>query len=413
MRRWLFFVLLFLAGKPVFSQILEFKEPVLMPYQINSKHEDTAPLLSNDGKTLFFSRAFDPENVGGELAGMDIWNSTRETNGSWLPASNATGRKAGWNNRQSNVLVGVGTNDKLVYLLPSYKKGGGIAFSALYNNVWTTPEIEPIKGISRDRLVGYYVSPNFDVVLMSVAGENTLGLEDLYVCVKDSLGKWSAPLNLGSSINTAGFEISPFLTPDKKRLYFSSNGHKGQGDADIFFSDRLYDSWETWSTPRNLGPRVNSKSFDAYFSIYGDTIAYFASNRAGKLSDIYQVGVEKIDYRTLAGKNFLKENEINTIIGRPVDKVIKFDRDNTELSESQQELVWFVVNKLKDRKDIQFHIIAFRSPTGSQTAGEMRITSVLSLFELAGLENNRISFDIQAVDNASPQRNSVEILFYR
>src|SRR6185503_14219383 len=95
--------------------------------------------------------------------------------------------------------------------------------------------------------LGMYISPDCDVILLSMKKDDSKGQEDLYVSLKDAAGQWSIPRNLGPVINTRGFEMSPFLSPDKKRLYFASNGHRGLGDADIFYSNRLDDSWERWS----------------------------------------------------------------------------------------------------------------------------------------------------------------------
>ena len=147
------------------------------------------------------------------------------------------------------------------------------------------------------------------------------GEEDLYVTTRDSVGHWSRPINLGTTINTKGFEISPFLSADKKRLFFASNGHPGFGDADIFFSERLYDSWEVWSAPRNLGENLNSKGFDAFFSIYGDSVAYFSSNRSGGLADIYtaKVAPQAAPVKDVAGRQYLSDKEIQDLFGAKLD----------------------------------------------------------------------------------------------
>lgn len=139
------------------------------------------------------------------------------------------------------------------------------------------------------------MNPAFDVILISMKGADSFGEEDLYVSLKDASEKWTKPKNLGPTINTKGFEISPFLSSDKKRLFFSSNGHGGYGDADIFVCDRLFDSWETWSVPKNLGDRVNSKFFNAYFVTISDSIGYFSSDIVENKSDIYKVSLRKFN----------------------------------------------------------------------------------------------------------------------
>jgi outer membrane protein OmpA-like peptidoglycan-associated protein len=126
-------------------------------------------------------------------------------------------------------------------------------------------------------------------------GKDSYGEEDLYVSLKDSFGKWTEPKNLGPTINTKGFEISPFLSPDKKRLFFSSNGHPGLGDADIFMTERLYESWDVWAKPQNLGNKVNSALFDAYFTIQ-DSVGYFSSTINKASAKIYSIGIKsKVD----------------------------------------------------------------------------------------------------------------------
>jgi len=134
--------------------------------------------------------------------------------------------------------------------------------------------------------------------------------EDLFVSFKKN-GTWSAPKNLGKTINTNGFEISPFLSADEKTLFFASNGLNGVGDADIFFTKRLDDSWENWTAPKNLGNDVNTSGFDAYFTIAPDLkTAYFCSgDNAESSSDIYSISLS--DIPALSLDTVRLETEVN------------------------------------------------------------------------------------------------------
>ena len=119
-----------------------------------------------------------------------------------------------------------------------------------------------------------------------------MGLEDLYVLKKDATGKFSAPINMGKTINSSGFETSPIVSADGKTLYFSSNGFGGQGDGDIFKSTRQDDSWTSWSTLENLGPRINTVGFDGSFSIDEKGNAYYISGEgATGNGDIYTISM--------------------------------------------------------------------------------------------------------------------------
>ena len=107
-------------------------------------------------------------------------------------------------------------------------------------------------------------------------------------------GRWTEPLNLGSDINTALEEGSPFLAPDDKTLYFSSDGYTGYGKHDIYISRRLDDTWTVWSEPENLGPLINSNEDDAFFNIpptgeYG----YFSRNFSENNTDIFRFELPK------------------------------------------------------------------------------------------------------------------------
>jgi hypothetical protein len=228
-----------------------------------------------------------------------------------------------------------------------------------------------------------------------------------------SSGSWSKPKNLGSAVNTSGFEISPFLSQDKKRLYFSSNGHKGLGDADIFYCDRLYNSWDTWSTPRNLGEKLNSKNFDAYFAVYGDSLAYFSSNRNGKYSDVYRVRVVPGNEVLAFGQRYLQLDEIGRVLGNVnVSRKIIFEKNATELTAPQKELLFFIANKLirEDAVNVQLAVVEENDPQLSQA----RLKAVADHLRESGLENARILLtNNERVKKKEQNKGAIEILLYK
>ena len=225
-------------------------------------------------------------------------------------------------------------------------------------------------------------------MIFSMKAEDTRGEEDLYFSVKSSTGQWSVPKNMGATLNTRGYEISPYLSDDKKRLYFASNGHEGEGDADIFYSERLYNSWETWSLPVNLGKAVNSNKFDAYFSIYGDSVAYFASNRDGRYADIYQIEVAHGKSVLAPGQRYLSASEWNRELGGAVSNEISFAGRNTALNASQKELLFYIANKLQLQKSILFHVIAVEEQDPELT--KARLESIKAHLVQSGISEERI-----------------------
>lgn len=109
-----------------------------------------------------------------------------------------------------------------------------------------------------------------------------IGQTDLYYVKIASDGTMSSPVNLGPKINTLGNEVFPYFRNGK--LYFSSDGHYGYGDLDVYESKLLADG--TFSVPVNLGMPINSNKDDFTFIIdSSDSYGYVSSNRTGGKGD--------------------------------------------------------------------------------------------------------------------------------
>src|SRR5258708_15205723 len=285
------YIALLFCWIPLAAQDLQFRSVRKLPVQINTDAEEVSPLASPDGKTLYFARVLYSRNTGGKFSGSDIWVSHYDPiKATW---SMPTNTREVFNDRAHSAIVGMSNDGDAIYQLNSAasKKIDGIFWSRRDNHSWTKPELIPIPYLDTEEFLGLYVSPDLRVIVISMTNEESRGQDDLYVSLKNEDGEWSKPRNLGPTINTSGFEISPFLSSDKKRLYFASNGHTELGDADIFYSDRLDESWENLSAPVNLGAGVNSQKFDAYFTIR-DSLAFFCSNRDSRFADLYLASLQ-------------------------------------------------------------------------------------------------------------------------
>jgi hypothetical protein len=390
------------------AQELVFNTPIQLSSVINSSDEELAPLLSPDGNTLYFIRAFHVANTGGKFAGTDVWMSKKDEQGQWMQASRMDNV---WNNKRSNAVVGINAEQNVVYLLNGYNNKSGVAFSKLINGQWSQPEFISIPGINRDDFVGFYVNPQFDVILVSMKGKDTLGEEDLYISLKDSADNWTEPRNLGPTINTKGFEISPFLSGDKKRLFFSSNGHTGFGNADIFYCDRLFDSWETWSVPKNLGKEINSEGFDAYFMIRGRD-AVLVSNRLDlKSTNIYSATVSRELTEVFIDRKYLSNREVTDLIGENVSSTIVFDKNSSTLKGNQGELLYFIANKLVTKTEIKIQLTAY-GLEGQTKLNNDRFKSIMSELLLVGIDGFRVQ--VTVIDSSSEaDLNKVELRFFR
>jgi len=229
---------------------------------------------------------------------------------------------------------------------------------------------------------------------------NSIGEEDLYISLKSEDGQWTIPENLGATVNTRGFEISPFLSEDGKTLFFASDGHSGYGGADIFMSRRLYESWVIWSKPINLGKEINSDGFDAYLSLYKNYEAYFVSTRENDFADIYRSEVTAIEDRKESAvinteKYKLTETEVQELLGMPVNRTIYFEFESYEVAASSRELIYFLANKMVTNMQYGIELVGHTSQEGTdefnQELSLNRADEVAKYFREFGITPNRIS----------------------
>ncbi len=299
---------------------------------VNSEYKEHSPIVSPDGKKLYFSRQFHPENIGGVNDAEDIWVSELdEETGEWQPAKNVG---APLNTQGPNFISSISIVDgkETLILGNRYGKKGrmytGVSQSTREGDSFSAPV-----GIDIENEYNY--SPNADffltaggkAMILSAERDDTYGARDLYVSFKGDDGNWSEPMNLGADINTTGEDESPFMAEDGKTLYFSSDGYKGYGGADVYVSFKLDDTWTRWSEPENLGPGINKEGDDEYFSIppTGQNL-YFTRSEEGEDSDIFSFKVADLFVDGLADNalassvdHLLEKEVLITLKGLVVD----------------------------------------------------------------------------------------------
>lgn len=263
---------------------------------VNSDFSELNPLLSPDGKTLYFSRRNHPENMGGVTDKEDIWYSELGPDGKWTLAKNM-GPK--FNNENPNFINAVSATPDgksvIILLGNKYQEKGkmvaGVSMSDNLNGTWSDPKPLNIENdYNFNEKANYFMANTRKALLMSVERDDSRGDRDLYVSFQKNDSLWTAPLNLGDNINTAGEESAPFLASDNVTLYFSSNGFSGFGGADVYMTKRLDDTWTNWSAPENMGPDINTKLNDLFFNIPSTSeYAYYSREVAIDNADVYRV----------------------------------------------------------------------------------------------------------------------------
>lgn len=299
--------------------------PVNLGAEVNSAENDYLPAITADEQTLVYTRLIprDPNMSGpGNKNKSEDFYSCKKVNGKWSkainigPPINTFGNEgAQCISADGQILIFTACSEYDGY--PGGRKGYGscdlFIAKKLANGNWGVPENmgKPINtdswesqpSLSSDGQTLYFVSNR--------AGGK--GSADIWKCTKNEAGKWANLVNLGDSINTAGFEESPFIHPDNKTLYFVSDNWPGMGSRDIFLSRINKDGH--FSKPFNLGYPINSgeNERDLIVSANAKT-AYFSSEREGGNGglDLYSFDLysaarpQAVSY--VKGKVFNKEN---------------------------------------------------------------------------------------------------------
>ncbi len=290
MKKFTTILLVLLAFSLKAQLLVPLFEPPTKVEPLSDRAEESTPITFNNGEAMFFNRFYEKiDEDGGVIRAQDIWFAENGKKG-WGRPFRAFRDVDG---REIKLLIGCSRDGEKLYILNRYFEGDSIHHRIIYKTrkgkaTWKDPEEINIPGIDlSDQQTTVFMHSDGDVLMVSKLTEDATPNEDLFVTYKQEDGTWSDLINLGSAINTKGLEFAPFLTHDKKALYFASNGHKGFGESDIFVSYRRDGRWDRWSRPLNLGLPINSSAFESHFIISDTNQVYFTSDRESDNTDIY------------------------------------------------------------------------------------------------------------------------------
>jgi len=134
------------------------------------------------------------------------------------------------------------------------------------------PEYAPV--VSADQRVLIFTSRREGGTGGAVAEDGTY-YDDIYICTRQSNGKWSKPQSIGSNINTAGHEAAIGLSPDGQLLFIYKDDNN---DGNIYQSRKTADGW---SSPEPLGSDINTNSWETHATVTAtQDLLIFSSNRS-------------------------------------------------------------------------------------------------------------------------------------
>jgi len=247
--------------------------------------EEYSPVLTTDDNTMYFVGLNRADGSPSE----DVYVSRRDSRtGEWSTARRVPELSNPYRNEAPTSVSGDG-NMMLLFV------EGKMCYSVRTKRGWTEPRSLPSSLQIGNWQADAMISADGKALLFAAnypaEGEEKSSL-NIFVSERMANGSWSKPYSIGAAINTAGNERSPFLHPDLKTLYFSSDREGTTGDLDVWVSRRESDScWNCWSEPENLGSEINTAGRDCWYKISADgSTAYFA-RKEGRKHDIYTVAL--------------------------------------------------------------------------------------------------------------------------
>lgn len=246
---------------------------------VNSGYNDYSPVIYNNGQSMYFTSRRS-NTTGGKQNPSDqqfyediyraVWDKELKQ---WDSISNRIGKI---NGEGFESISYVSEDGLIAYVTVNYSEATNTKF------VTKSSDIAEVKWTkqgqwSAPKLLGNSINSTFydgnatltaDGQTMYFVSERNANkkMSDLYVSYKKG-NSWSKPTALPNDINSKGRETTPYITPDGRYLFFSSNGHANSiGGYDVYVVERT--GGNSWGEVKNLGSSINTVNDDFGFKIY-------------------------------------------------------------------------------------------------------------------------------------------------
>jgi outer membrane protein OmpA-like peptidoglycan-associated protein len=306
----------------------QFQPRELSP-SVRSGFSEVNPVLSVDEKTLYFSRINHPQNRYGAKDSQDIWYMTLQDDGTW---SQAYRLPDAVNISRYNAILSALGDGKSFLILGQFNKKGTFRVSNGYSVIekkedgtWSLPRPVNIPGYtrkSRGKMSSAWMTPDGEVIIHSFSKRHKGNRLSLWVSFQEGKDLYTVPREIKTGTyngQRARSLETPFLTPDKNRLYFSGNFEKDRRVYDIYYVDRLDDTYMNWSAPVRISNTINSPGRESYYimNVLGNMAWYSSTAGSSDGASVFSLKLfEQFPYVKVYGRLVSK----NTGLALPVSR---------------------------------------------------------------------------------------------
>lgn len=391
---------------------------------INTQFNEGAPSLSADGQLLIFTACELYGNYGGDRKGLgscDLFYSQKQGNNWSVPYNlGQTINSKHWETQPS-----FSADGKTLYFIRGIRdrsgnRNGNIYVSELNSDLmWSTPT--PLGNTINTPLneESVFIHPDGKTLYFSSDGHPGMGGLDIFITRKNEEGEWSEPINLGYPINTFRNENSLLVAPDGITAYFASDREGGFGELDLYkfeldpqfrpnavsyFAGKIYDA----ESKKTLGARfelIDLATANIAVESYSDPVngEFLVTLPAGK---DYALNVSKEGY-LFYSENFALEassaNEprkedipLNPIkVGKKIIlKNIFFETAKYDLKDKSKVELDKLIDFLNENPSLKIKVLGHTDNVGSDASNQLlsknRAKSVSDYLIANGIEANRM-----------------------
>lgn len=365
-------------------------DPQNLGAEINTTDDEYVNALTFNGNQLLFTRKMDrgngffEEQVFASNKVDDHWTEPQPLSFDYFPDDIDLGAAFLSADGSKLYLTGCGWGrDSGCDLYVSHENSGRWSMPKRIDGNINTGSWESQPCVSADGKELYFVS-------------RRNGNADIYCSRRNADRSWGEPQNLGTSINTKGSEMAPFLHPDGKTLYFSSDKHIGMGGFDLFMSRRGEDG--QWQEPVNLGFPINTSGDEINFFVAADgKTAFISSQREGGYGgyDIYTFELPE-EIRSDSANYLSNVDVVELSVGDAlVLQNIQFEYNSVALTEDSQSGIQILADFLKRNPELRVELAGHTDNVGGEKYNQKlsadRAEVVRQALVDMGIKENRLT----------------------